>query len=502
MDIVTNVINTDSDRAEVTEQSADPIPTLDELALLDDIAYDQNRKVVAEKMGIRVSTLDHQVHLRRPRKQVESDDAFPPLELWSKEVDLADLLDEIVSAILRHVVLERHCAKAIALYVILTYCIEVISCCPNLGVESPEKRCGKTTLIDLLTRLVNRPTPAANISTATIYRLIEAISPTLLLDEVDTFLKAIPEMIGILNSGHQRATAFVWRTVEVGNDWEPQKFSTWAAKVIAQIGKLPDTLRDRSIIIPMRRKLTKEKVERLRKWDYSHIPQMANTWALENRHCIPEMEPAIPDSLNDREADSWEPLLAIAILAGGDWPEDARAAATKLSSNESDSNSMRIQLLTDLRLIFKKDKRNGWRTSDLLKKLCEIEDHPWLTYCKGKQINARQLAALLKPFGIKPDVQHKLGYKRGYMTDTFDDVFQRYLPPDPSVTPLDFNENSDIGEKLSVRSDYHLADEKPLKPLVHNESNGITHELPNVPEKHMNMEIDPKINQGDDSWTF
>jgi hypothetical protein len=153
-------------------------------------------------------------------------------------------------------------------------------------------------------------------------------------------------------------------------------------------------------------------------------------------------------------------------------------------------------------LIFKEDRRKGWRTSDLLKKLCEFEDHPWPTYGRGNTINARQLAGLLKPFGIKPDVQHKLDYKRGYMTDAFEDVFLRYLPPELSVMPLDSTEINDIGEKSSVRSVDHLTDEKPLKPLVHKESNGITHELPSAPEKHMYIDKTPEINQGDDSWTF
>ena len=475
---------------------------MEELALLDYIAYDQKRKEVAKEMGIRLNTLDFQVHLLRPKKQVESDDPFFPPELWSEEVNLIDLLDEIVEVIHRHVILEKSSAIALALYVLMTYCVDELSICAQIGIKSPEKRCGKTLLLDLLMRLCYRSISAANISPASVYRLIEAIHPTLLIDEAETLVRGNPEMAGILNSGHTRSTAIVIRTEEINGEWVPKLFSTFSAKIFAQIGEASDTQRDRSIVVPMRRKMPGEKVERLRKRNYSDITRKAYSWSLENKVRVAAMEPVTPICLNDREADCWEPLFAIADLAGGKWPELARAAATKLSSTESDTDSIRIQLLTDLRKIFKKDKRSRWRTSDLLQKLCEFEDHPWPTYSRGKPINARQLAGLLKPFGIKPSLQCENNTKRGYMTDAFDDVFQRYLPPKPSVMPLDSPEINDIGAKPSVRSDKHLTDEKPLKPLVHNESNGITREFPDVPEKHMNSDINSEINQGEDSWTF
>jgi len=501
MDIKDHVpVNVQEAAQDGPQAPSEPLPSIAELALLDDITYDQIRKAVAKDLGVRVSTLDFEVHKLRPRTPAEKEDPFPEPQPWPEPVELANLLDEIVEAIQRHVILDKCSAIAIALYVVFTYCVDAVSCCAILGIESPEKRCGKTTLLDLLTHLVFRPTPAANISTATVYRLIEAIKPTLLLDEVDTFLKALQEMIGILNSGHTRATAFVWRVVEMNGNWEPQRFSTWAPKVIAQIGKLPDTLRDRSIIVSMRRKLAGEEVERLRKRDYSDIARKAYSWALENKYRIPELDPLIPECLNDREADSWEPMLALADLAGGAWPESARTAAKTLSGAESDTDSIRIQLLNDLREIFQKKNGIGLSTNDLLRKLCEFEDHPWSTYCKGHPINARQLAALLKPFGIKSKVEHKLGQVRGYMTEKFDDTFRRYLISETPVMPLEPYAINDIGENLSVKLRDDLTHEKPPKPLVYKESNGITHKLPSTRKKHIN--ITPEINEGVDSWTF
>jgi len=428
-------------------------------------------------MGVRVPVLDAEVEKLRPKAPAEEDEPFPLPEPWLDPVVLADLLDEIVVVIHRHIILEKSSAIAIALYVLLTYCVDEISCCTTLAIESPEKRCGKTTLLDLLTRLVYRPVPAANISPAAVYRLIEAMQPTLLIDEADTFLRANDDIRGILNSGHTRATAVVWRTEEKNGEWTVVPFSTWGAKVIAQIGQLYETLRDRSIVVPMRRKLPDEKVERLRKKDYSHIKSKAYTWALENKARIPALEPEAPECLNDRQADGWEPMFAIADIAGREWPEKARSAARSLSGAESEGEGIRIQLLIDLRVIFQEDIRIGWRSTDLIQKLCErFEDHPWPTYSKGKSITPRQLAALLKPFKIKSKVERRLESKRGYMTEVFKDPFKRYLtfavkdtpspwdPPSVCVTPLQPLHRNGFSDFESVTTDNQVTHEKPPQP--------------------------------------
>ncbi len=488
------------ERVAVMQQATDQaMSTVEELAQLSNIAYEQCRVEAAKKMGVRVSVLDSEVEKLRPKAPAAEDGLFPTIQPWAETVVLADLLDNIVEAIHRHVILEKSSAIALALYVLLTYCVDELSICAQISIESPEKRCGKTTLLDLLTRLCYRAISAASISPAAVYRLIEAVHPTLLIDEAESLVRGNPEMGGILNSGYTRSTAVVIRTEEINGEWVPKLFSTFSAKIIAQIGKASDTQRDRSIVISMRRKMTDEKVERLRKWDYSDIARKAYSWALENKARVATMEPLTPECLNDREADCWEPLFAMADIAGGKWPEVARSAAKHLAGGEVDTDSIRIQLLADLRTIIQAERRIGWRTTELLEKLCDFEDHPWPTYGKGHPINARQLAGLLKPFGIKSKVEHKLEQKRGYMTDVFADVFLRYLPPDLSVMPLDSRENNDLGAKSSVRSDYHLTDKKPLKPLIHKESNGITHRKGG---KERGGIQNDETNVTEDSWEF
>ena len=222
---------------------------------------------------------------------------------------------------------------------------------PLLGITSPEKRCGKTTLLALLTALALRALPASNITPAALFRAVERFRPTLIIDEADTFLREREELRGILNSGHTHETAFVVRTV--GDEHEPRAFSTWSPKAIALIGRLPSTLEDRAIPIPMKRKAPGEEVERLRldriAESLSDIRSQAMRWAQDCTERLRQADPEVPAGLHDRAADNWRPLLAIADDAGGAWPAKARTAAADLSGAGDGDASARVQLLSDIR---------------------------------------------------------------------------------------------------------------------------------------------------------
>jgi putative DNA primase/helicase len=162
----------------------------------------------------------------------------------------------------RHVVLPPHGANAMALWALHAWAIDAAYLTPFLMFVSPEPRCRKSTALALLYRTAPRTAMASNISAAAIYRYVEALHPTLLLDEAETFPMENEDIRGILNSGHSRDTANVIRLV--GDDNEPKEFSTWSPKALASIGKLAATLRDRALIIPMKRRKADERVKKLR----------------------------------------------------------------------------------------------------------------------------------------------------------------------------------------------------------------------------------------------
>jgi putative DNA primase/helicase len=207
------------------------------LAALDPVQYDREREAAARQLGIRKATLDNRVDaLRRKWEDAatrpESSEGFlEPSELWPEPVDSAELLNDIERAIERYVVLPSKAGATGALWTLFAHAHEAAPNSPTLALQSPEKRCGKTTALAVLSYLVPRAVPAANVSSAALYRSVELFRPTLLIDEGDSFLGSDKdEMRGILNSGFTRATAFVLRCA--GEDSIPTPFRTWCPKVI------------------------------------------------------------------------------------------------------------------------------------------------------------------------------------------------------------------------------------------------------------------------------
>jgi putative DNA primase/helicase len=369
--------------------------------------------------------------LARPDQEDETNRiAFSEPEPWPRQVDGQYLLDEIANVLCRFVVLPLVEVQAIALWTLHTYVVDATSICPLLIIKSPEKRCGKTLLLELLLNLVFRPLPASNITAASLFRAIERYKPTLLLDEADTFLHSNDELKGIINSGYRRSSSYVIRTI--GDDYEPMVFNTFGPKAIAQIGMPQETLADRAIMIEMRRKKPDEISERLRSdrifEGLKHLRQKAMRWANDNLARLRDWEPKIPTALNDRAQDSWRPLLAIAERAGKRWAEYGRESALRLSGEKNDA-SKRALLLSDINEIFIKAQVTRMASTEICSKLQDIEEHPWPEWHNGQPITVRQLARLLEPLGIRPkQLRSGEANVRGYELEDFADGFSRYLP--------------------------------------------------------------------------
>jgi putative DNA primase/helicase len=264
-----------------------------------------------------------------------------------------------------------------------------------------------------------------------LFRAVEAWSPALLIDEADTFLRNNDELRGIINSGHTRDLAFVIRTV--GDDHEPRRFSTWGAKAIASIGKLSDTNADRSIEICLKRKLPGEPTEKLRHADpetFNALARRCARWAADHIDEIRAARPSMPAGLHDRAEDNWEPLLAIADLAGGKWPKRAREAASALLGGDEDTGGLGVELLGDIRVVFEDRSVDRISSEDLVLALVGLKERRWAEYSRGKPLTMAKLARLLRPYGVVSGTIRLPDGKtpKGYLLDRFTDPFARYLP--------------------------------------------------------------------------
>jgi len=403
---------------------------------------------------------------------------------WSPG-ELASLLDITVATIRRYVVLDDACSVAATLWVAHTHVFEAFATTPYLSVTSAEKRCGKTRLFDVLSLLVARPWRAISPSEAVVFRKIQADRPTLLLDEVDAIFgpKAngnAEALRSLLNAGNRRGTT-VPRCV--GASFTLTDFNTFCPKALAGIGELPETVADRSVPIRLKRKSPGEQAERFRQREALEVTQplaqSLASWAAHAAPSLAEARPAVPEVLNDRAEEAWEPLLAIADLAGEAWAERARLAAVSLSTGQAqEDESIGVRLLADIFCIFDTSNLERMPSAQLAEKLAKLEEAPWGDL-RGRPLDSRGLARRLKRYEIHPKVI-RVGTEtaRGYAREVFEDAWSRYLPSNASLSvtsatlaqPCAF-----AGDSATVTPDTLLRSENGVFPLNHADVTGVAH---------------------------
>jgi hypothetical protein len=254
----------------------------------------------------------------------------------------------------------RHARIAHALWILHAHLMEKWDSTPRIAFLSPEPGSGKTRALEITDLLVPRPVSAVNVSPAYLFRKVGSDDgrPTILFDEIDAVFgpkaKENEEIRGLLNAGHRRG-AVAGRCVVRGKMIETEELPAYAAVALAGIGWLPDTILTRSVVVRMRRRRSDERVEAFRRRIHAPAGEVLRsqieTWAAGQLGDI--QWPEMPAEITDRDADVWEPLLAVADLVGGEWPAMARAAAVGLYAAAQDAEpSLGVRLLADLRKIF------------------------------------------------------------------------------------------------------------------------------------------------------
>jgi hypothetical protein len=356
----------------------------------------------------------------------------------------AGLLGELHAALCRYVVLpSAEAADAVALWVAASHAQPAWEHAPRLAVVSPLKRCGKSRLLDVVAETCHAPLITVNATIAAVVRSIGEDPPTLLVDEADTLwgskkvADSNEDLRGLLNAGHQRNRPMLrWDVTTRTLD----RLDTFAMALLAAIGELPDTIMDRAVVIRMRRRAAGEHVDPYRtRRDAPPLNQLRDRlteWVRAHLDALRHATPPMP--LEDRAADTWEPLIAIADLAGGDWPDRARAAATTLTAAEAQQEedaSASVRLLGDLREVFGDD--DALYSTTILDRLHKLEDAPWGDWY-GRLLTSRDLAKLLRPYQVRARNlrEHGTGAPRkGYTRADLHEPWARYLPLPPLHPP-------------------------------------------------------------------
>jgi hypothetical protein len=348
----------------------------------------------------------------------------------------------------------EHARTAHALWIMHAHCMACWESTPRLFFCSPEPASGKTRALEATEPMVPAPIEAVNVTPAYLFRKVGSEDGvTILFDEIDTVFgpkaKDNEEIRGLLNAGHRRG-AVAGRCVVRGKIVETEEIPAYCAVALAGLGWLPDTLMSRSVIVRMRRRAPGEKVEPYRRREHfpigARLRERLTAWARGVAEQLSGSWPQLPEGITDRNADVWEPLVAVADAVGGDWPTKARQAAVSLVAEATEREpSLGVRLLADLRTVF--GAADTMPTDDILVGLNSMKEAPW-SGLKGGPLNDRGLATRLRQYSIKSK-QIRFGHRtlKAYLRSHLEDAWKRYLPSS------DNSETSETKETVSNNSE-------------------------------------------------
>jgi hypothetical protein len=413
------------------------------------IEFYRQREGAANELKVPRAAIDAELQIRR--------DAVPLhghwiVEPWPEPAEGDALLRDIIRRIRRHVVCSQEVALTVALWIMFSWVHDEIAIhSPLLLITSAEAECGKTTTLAIISYLAPRAIASVEISKAALYRSIQLWQPSFIIDEFDNVLAAADadktELKAVINSGHTRGQGVI-RCIT--DEHRPELFSTFAAKAIGMIGrKMPIATLSRCIIVELRRRTKDENVEEFAHQDDSELADLRRRlrrWSMDNADALRNAVVPMPEQFRNRRANNWRLLFAIADLCSGveDWGDRARLAASKLE-DASDTSSIGIRLLADIKRIFDEDGCDCILSASLVSRLKEDEEGPWFGWNSGKGLTPNSLAVLLGGgggrgrgsrggFGIRSQTVHPSSgaHGKGYARSQFAEAWASYLPEDAS----------------------------------------------------------------------
>jgi putative DNA primase/helicase len=350
------------------------------------------------------------------------------------------IVPDIARMLCDYLLIDPDTVAMVAGWTLASHFIEAFNQYPVLAITAPEMRCGKTSLLFLLHGMCPRSIYSEDSTYSALTRSIgDTGKPTLLFDEAETANQKSDEtdrrkfyrcLVGSYKKGAQRMV-----TERVKDRFQPYTYSTFSAKAVALIGRLPPVLADRCFEVRMQRRLAKEKKfdepeittavdlgEKIVGWGDRHKAKVEKAYAeiksfaLNNERLASLLRPL--QAVLKVDADNGGSPLALNML--GSWAHRMDAA-----SSGPEKQSMGTRLLHACQEIFQEKKKAFLATVDLIDGLVELEGEPWAEYSANRKISPHALRDLLEPYGIQPDRQGS-PKKRGYTRAKIDAACSRY----------------------------------------------------------------------------
>ena len=375
--------------------------------------------------------------LPKKKKGKEPPSPAPPSSSDSDSAESgATLVEDTEGYIRRYVVLPEAAYLPVSLWVVSTHAVQQFDCFPYIAAVSAAKRSGKTRLAEVLEVLARRPWRGTAPSPAALYRMLEG-APTLLLDEVEALNSKNKSetaliLLAVLNAGHRKG-ATIPRCD--GPRHEVTQFPVYGPKFFAAIGRLPDTLLDRSIVVHMRRRSRSQPVERFRmarataeaKPIHDRMARFAQSHVADIERAYQQVLDTDLEYLTDRDADLWTPLFTVCSVLIPERKADLKECAIVLSgakAGDDADDSWALTLLRDIKAVWP-DGEDRFETAKLLERLKALEESPWQEH----QLTPRKLARTLRPFEVEPRKLRIDEYRtaQGYLYEHLKAAFDLYL---------------------------------------------------------------------------
>jgi hypothetical protein len=420
-----------ADAKEQERKSKERTKALEAIAKLPRLAHEARLAELAKSLGEDLPILRAEfMALFGPE---ETDDELEP---WPEPVETKALLTAIIAQFRRYVIMSDDVAIGIAVWTMWARVHEIAVHSPLLVITSAEPDGAKTTTLGVVKYLSRRPYTQAEPTGPSLYRLVDQLHPTLIIDDADKLFPRKPDLAHIVNVSWTRGTT-IPRTIR----GVVYRFDPFCPKALGLVGlDLPRTTVSRALICKLYPPLPGETFEDFRHEDdddFRTLRRKLMRWAADNAAALQDAKPTMPIGFRNRQAANWRLLLAIADLAGASIAKQAREAAVKLAAKRRQP-SEGIRLLAALREMFSKRMLTPWTSDEIEVRLNADKDGEWADFRGHGPISKRQIAVLLDPFDIHPQVIHPTGRAdhspRGYHPAWFEDVFARYLPPLPPPT--------------------------------------------------------------------
>lgn len=370
---------------------------------------------------------------------------------WPEPVDGHALVARLIELCTTFVSLDPGYAEVVAFWTLATYGVDEtisggpwVTFTPYLTLISPARQSGKTTLMGLISELVSRPLQAANVTSAAIFRALSTTPPiTLLVDEYDHAIRSQRDLVDVLNPGHRRDMAYVLRVErEPSGAFVLARYTTFGFKALASIGRIPDTVKDRSIVIRMQRRPPEVHTRRMTLDDratFLDLRRQCVRWVMDHHEALGQWHrwSELPRGLSHRAVDNWGELVRYADVIGGEWPERLREIAARIERREAqmqDDETPELRLLADIRFLLKSHQISECEVGWLREQLLTLDWAPWETFSGGRPVTKSWIGRVLGSFGVRSSVVRRgVTTVRVYRVEDFSDPFRRYLPSDDST---------------------------------------------------------------------